>query len=344
MPGLDIGQPSDDPKWEAGELWSTVTIPLRGDQTIVSNGIQTLSVTPKPSTTYTLSDGSTSVVATTSDTTNLASLVNALKNSSDYTSLNFTVTASSTNDYLRVTYKDGNYQANSSIASLTPEGDETIFAENYPYPDEDSRSEREVEPFNITLETDETIKPSDDVVEIKLTNDDVQPVLSIVNLKVDGQIVTVEADLAVPNDSRPLLSSEIGSARVRLLRHDQLLDIYLGDLEFERSGPLATSSSAEATFTLPSGLMPSSDLRIELEMSRVCLIQVTHLPGKDSPVKAVHGNSAEITSTQLMLSRIPNLPSIHSPIRSSDDRGTDAKWRGYIWQEWRTSTVIYCAV
>ena len=111
MPGLDIGQPSDDPKWKQ-ENCRHSHHSTRGDQTIVSNGIQTLSVTPKPSTTYTLSDGSTSVVATTSDTTNLASLVNALKNSSDYTSLNFTVTASSTNDYLRVTYKDGNYQAN----------------------------------------------------------------------------------------------------------------------------------------------------------------------------------------------------------------------------------------
>ena len=268
MPGLDIGQPSDDPKWNAGELWSTVTIPLRGDQTIVSNGIQTLSIIPKASTTYTLSDGTTSVVATTSDTTNLSSLVNALKNTSDYSNLNFTISASSTNDYLRVTYKDGTYQANSALASLTPEGGETILAENYPYPDEDSRSERDAEPFNLTLETDETIKPDADVVEITLTNDDVQPVLSIINLQVDGQKVTVEANLEVPNNLRPLLSSEMGSARVRLLRHDQLLDIYLGDLEFERSGPLATNSSAEATFTLPNGLMPSSDLRIELEMSR----------------------------------------------------------------------------
>ena len=174
MPGLDIGQPSDDTKWNAGELWSTVTIPLRGDQTIVSNGIQTLSVIPQASTTYTLSDGPTKVVATTSDTTNLASLVNALKNTAEYSSLNFTISASSTNDYMRVTYKDGAYQANSTLASLKPEGGETIFAENYPYPDEDARSERDVEPFNLTLETDETIKPNTDVVEITLSNDDVQ--------------------------------------------------------------------------------------------------------------------------------------------------------------------------
>ena len=79
---------------------------------------------------------------------------------------------------------------------------------------------------------------------------------------------TVEANLEVPDGARPLLSSEIGSARVRLLRHDQLLDIYLGDLDFERSGPLATNSTSEAVFTLPDGLTPSSDLRIELEMSR----------------------------------------------------------------------------
>ena len=90
------------------------------------NKVHYLPVTAKASTEYVLTDGISSIKATTSDQTNLNELVNALKQVDGYESLLFTIQSNASSGRIELTYK--NEAPQEPATTLTAAGDSPIQA------------------------------------------------------------------------------------------------------------------------------------------------------------------------------------------------------------------------